>query len=477
MPVTLCPSRCEVDGAARWRILRLHVEDGIALTTLARQTGIGLRTLERWHARYRADGYAGLDARPRADAGTRHLPAELVRLIEGLALSKPGPAIATIHRKATEICAQEGWPVPSYGVVRSIVGGLDPGMVTLALEGAASYRDKHELVLRRQVERPNAMWQADHTLLDILVVGTDGKPARPWLTSIIDDCSRAICGYTVFLGAPSAMNTALALRQAIWHKADPAWPMCGIPDVLYVDHGSDFISHHLTGTAVDLHIRLIHSTVARPQGRGKIERFFGTVNTELLAGLPGYIAEGHPAPTPTLSLAELDSALEGFVATYNDRTHSELGVSPRSAWIAEGWLPRMPESLEDLDGLLLTVAQSRVVRRDGIRFQGLRYVSPTLAGYVGRSVVVRYDPRDITEIRVFDHDEFLCKAVNQEHHDQKIGLKEIQAARNARRRALRQGINERIAVVAAHTTESPPATEEPAPAPRRKLKVYKEDLR
>lgn len=166
------------------------------------------------------------------------------------------------------------------------------------------------------------------------------------------------------------------------------------------------------------------------------------------------------------------------MATYNDRSHSELDTSPRSAWIAEGWLPRMPESLEDLDGLLLTVAQSRVVHRDGIRFQGLRYVSPTLAGYVGRPVVIRYDPRDITEIRVFDHDEFLCKAVNQEHQAHKIGLKEIQAARNARRRALRQGINERIAVVAAHTTEEPPTAEPPAPAPapRRKLKVYREDL-
>lgn len=390
------------------------------LARLARETDVGLRTLERWHARYRADGYAGLETASRADAGSRRLPPDLVDLIEGLALSKPRPAIATIHRKVTGICAARRWPVPCYSVVWDIVRTLDPGMVTLALEGAASYRDKHELVLRRQAELPNAMWQSDHTMLDILVVGTDGKPTRPWLTTILDDCSRAVCGYTVFLGAPSAMNTALALRQAIWHKTDPAWPMCGLPDVLYVDHGSDFTSDQLAHTAVDLHIRLIHSTVARPQGRGKIERFFGTINTELLATLPGHITEGHPWPTPKLSLAALDSALEAFVATYNDRTHSELGTSPRSAWIADGWLPRMPESLEDLDRLLLTVAKTRVVRRDGIRFQGLRYVSPTLAGYVGRSVVIRYDPRDITEIRVFDHDEFVCKAVNQEHHDQAV---------------------------------------------------------
>src|SRR5699024_822155 len=156
--------------------------------------------------------------------------------------------------------------------------------------------------------------------------------------------------------------------------------------------------------------------------------------------------------------------LGALVAACCARPRSGRGPSPRGAWIADGWLPRMPESLEALDGLLLTVAKTRVVRRDGIRFQGLRYVSPTLAGYVGRSVVIRYDPRDITEIRAFDHDELVCKAVNQEHHDQKVSLKEIQAARNARRRALRAGINERIALVAA-PTETPRITEAPTPAP------------
>lgn len=45
-------------------------------------------------------------------------------------------------------------------VVWSIIRALDPGMVTLALEGPASYRDTFELALRRTADRPNAMWQA-----------------------------------------------------------------------------------------------------------------------------------------------------------------------------------------------------------------------------------------------------------------------------------------------------------------------------
>ena len=196
---------------------------------------------------------------------------------------------------------------------------------------------------------------------------------------MIDDYSRAICGYMVFTGAPSALNTALALRQAIWRKTDPVWAVCGLPDVLHVDHGSDFTSHHLEYTAVALKIRLIFSTIGRPQGRGKVERFFGTLNTELLAALPGYLAPGAKQPKPSLDLKDLDQAIAGFITTYNERTHREVGTSPKTAWIADGWLPRMPETLEELDGLLLTVPKNRTVQRDGIHFQGQRYLSPTLA--------------------------------------------------------------------------------------------------
>src|SRR3546814_16174217 len=101
-------------------------------------------------------------------------------------------------------------------------------MLTLAHEGAAAFRDKFELVHRHRAEHPNAIWQADHTQLDILILDAGGRPVRPWLTTVLDDHSRVIAGYMVFLGAPSALNTSLALRQAIWLKAAPPWPVCGI---------------------------------------------------------------------------------------------------------------------------------------------------------------------------------------------------------------------------------------------------------
>ncbi|WP_216868697.1 DDE-type integrase/transposase/recombinase [Streptomyces brasiliscabiei] len=89
------------------------------------------------------------------------------------------------------------------------------------------------------------------------MIAPSGRPVRPWLTVVEDDYSRAIAGYAVNLGAPSALNTALALRQAIWRKPDPAWHICGIPAVFYIDHGSDFTSAHMEQAAAGLDIRLV----------------------------------------------------------------------------------------------------------------------------------------------------------------------------------------------------------------------------
>ena len=77
------------------------------------------------------------------------------------------------------------------------------------------------------------------------------------------------------------------------------------------------------------------------------------------------------------------------------------------------------------------MATTRRVRRDGIHFQGLRYLDAVLADYVGEDVVVRYDPRDMAEIRVYHRHTFLCRAVSQELADKSVSLAEIRAGPQA----------------------------------------------
>lgn len=471
------------EAMARFEFLRPHVEGDVPLSKLAVREGIPIRTARRWLARYKQLGLIGLSRQPRADAGTHKTAADLVELIRAMALVKPRPSIAALHRRISNIVKDRDGEPPSYWTIYSIVNALDPHLVTLAHDGTAAFRDQYELIFRHRAEKPNAMWQADHTQMDILVLDANGKAVRPWLTTITDDYSRAVAGFLVFTGAPSTLQTCLALRQAIWRKPNTTtWPIGGIPDLLYVDHGSDFTSVHLDQVGVNLKFRLIHSAVARPQGRGKVERLFGTVNTELLSELPGFLMEGKTPTPPRLSLPELDAIIGTyFIETYNARPHSETGVVPNAAWLGDGWLPRMPESLEDLDLLLVMVAKSRIVRRDGIRFQGLRYMAPTLAAYVGEPVTIRYDPRDITEIRVFHRSSFVCRAISPEHAGQTITLKDIQTARVKHRKALQTELRQhrkRIPDFLPDIKPTPKVTTKSAAARihcKRKLHVYFED--
>ena len=68
------------------------------------------------------------------------------------------------------------------------------------------------------------MWQAGHSELDLFVKNERGDGRKPWLTIILDDYSRAVAGFLLSFLAPSALQTALALRQAIWRKEHAGWP-------------------------------------------------------------------------------------------------------------------------------------------------------------------------------------------------------------------------------------------------------------
>jgi len=65
----------------------------------------------------------------------------------------------------------------------------------------------------------------------------------------------------------------------------------GLPRKPYVDNGPAFRSTHLQEITTSLGIALIHSKPYKPQGRGKIERFFQTVQRQFL---PGFRVLMHP---------------------------------------------------------------------------------------------------------------------------------------------------------------------------------------
>ena len=154
-----------------------------------------------------------MSAKTRSDAEVVRPSSPLQDLIEGLALQKPKPSAATIHRKVSAAAKKLDLKAPSYNFVYKLVRQIDPALLTLAHEGASEYSNSFDLIHRREADAPNAIWQADHTELDILIRDEKGEARKPWLTIVLDDYSRAIAGYLLCFSAPSALQTALALRH------------------------------------------------------------------------------------------------------------------------------------------------------------------------------------------------------------------------------------------------------------------------
>ncbi|WP_308441704.1 transposase family protein [Reticulibacter mediterranei] len=389
-----------------------------------------------------------------------------------------------MHRQVSAIAIEQGWKPPSYARVRQIIKDIDPALVTYAHQGAAAYREEFDLLYRREATHANAMWQADHTTLDVCLLDEAGKPAKPYLTAIEDDYSRMIVGYRLSFQTATALTTALTLRQAIWRKEDPRWSSYGIPSVFYTDHGSDFASKHMEQVAVDIQMELVLSEKGVPRGRGKVERFFRSVDQLFLQDIPGYSPKGYPDAEAVLTLPAFEQRFRTWLLSdFHHRVHSETGEEPKQRWEKGGFVPRMPPSLESLDLLLLTVAKIRKVQQDGIHFQNYRYMDSTLASFVKEEVLIRYDPADMGEVHVFYQDRFLCRAAYAERSSRKVTLKEIEKARSERRKQVRSELSTREALVNQYVEihhPPPPAPKtmvmEPAPVETRpKLKRYIND--
>ena len=429
----------ELNAIERFKIIEPFLKKEASITQLSKEYDVSTRTLHRWVANYRNIGLKGLERPTRQDKGKFRISEEIQHYIEALALSKRPMSARNIFR-----LAKKKEPYLTYSTVYNIIQNIAPALLVLAQKGVKEYQQQYDLIHRFNASSANELWQADHTLVDVQVLDHQNQLKQPWLTIIMDDFSRAIAGYYLSFDAPSALQTGLALRQAIWKKYEPEWEVCGIPTTLYTDHGSDFTSIHIEKACIDLSIQLIFSTVGKPRGRGKIERFFETLNQLCFSQLHGFTAADTATSDQYITITELDEIIKQFlIKDYNLTHNSVIEAKPLEKWKSDHFLPMLPPSLEALDELLIHVAKTRIVHRDGIKFQGLKYIDTALAAYVGENVIIRYDPRDLAEIRVFYDGTFICRAICQEISGETVSLKDIVRARRQRQNELASTLKQR----------------------------------
>jgi putative transposase len=355
----------QLSTRARGRLVRALVgrEHPGALGATVR---ISRPTIDRWVRAWRAGGFEALVPHPaRVSART---PAEVLTVAAALKRENPARTAAQVARI---LRAQSGW-APSERT-------LQRHFVSLALNGDLD-RDgapAPAVFGRFEADRCNELWVGD-ALHGPVVAGR-----KTYLFAFLDDRSRAVMAAR-FGFHEDTVRLAAALRPALAAR--------GVPESVYVDNGSAFVDSWLLRACATLGIKLTHSTPGRPQGRGKIERFFRTVRDQFLVEL------GDPA-TEIADLAALNRLFTAWVETvYHPAIHSETGAAPLHRWQQGVPTPLPRPSPAQLREAFLWSEHRTVTKTATVSLHANLYQVDELL--IGRKVELVFDPFDLTELQV-----------------------------------------------------------------------------
>ena len=225
-----------------------------------------------------------------------------------------------------------------------------------------------------EAELPNDLWQSD--VLHGPLIATGDKMKKSYLIALLDDHSRLITHGEFYL-SENIVSYVAALEKALLTR--------GLPRKLYVDNGPAFRSLHLEHIAASLGIALVHSPPYKPQGRGKIERFFKTVREEFFVGFRGK------------TLADLNEAFDLWLRDcYHARKHSATGQSPFERFTSNmACLRAAPADLRDH---FRKVARRTVAKDRTLTINGKLYEAPV--ALIGKRVEVLYHDSDPDRIEI-----------------------------------------------------------------------------
>jgi len=331
------------------------------------RTHVAAETLRDWLKRYRKSGFDALMPKPRMDRGqSRTLPPEVVERLLSIKETNPKLSVKLVIQ-AARACAEvsEQLPLPPSTVHRLLAcHGL-----TQKPTGEPTDQDRRRFAFARAGQ----LWMSDVMHGPSVTVG-DRTRRKTYLIAFIDDATRVV-PYAAFTLSENTQTFLPILKQAILRR--------GFCERLYVDNGANYRSHHLALVCAKLGIALIHARPYRPQGKGKIERFFRSLRGQLLTRL---------APEDTQSLEALNRRLHVWLQSeYHHSPHRGLdGQTPLERWAQTAQEVRFPETGLDLDELFLFETTRKVQKDRTVSLNGTLYEVD--AALVGERVTLRYDP-------------------------------------------------------------------------------------
>jgi putative transposase len=298
---------------------------------------------------------------------------------------------------------------------------------------AARYGKRHaEMKFRTSGAGPEAVRalqrvSMDHTPGDLVVVddNTMLPLGRPTITSALDEFTRCPMGFYSGFEPPSCLSVMRCLKHAILPKTylsrefpavKNAWECYGVPELVVVDNPPEFHSTHFERACLQIGADIQYAKVLVPWYKGKLERFQGTMNHDLMHGNPGTTFSNilerddyDPSRHAVVLLSTFREMLHKWIIdVYLQTPHRGINDTPAHRWHSEmiSLPPPLPPSAGELD-VVLGMTVQRVVFHYGIELEGLKYNGPELGELrrrmgVGAKVELTFDPGDLGHVNVLD---------------------------------------------------------------------------
>ena len=356
----------------------------------AERNGVSKRSLYRYEAGYRREGFEGLRPKERRKKRVQGLPENYEEILEqAVQLRREVPKRSV--RQIIKILELEGWAAP--GVLKQSTMQRHLYEAGLGKKQMRRYAEKRETTSRRFC-RPHRMEVLQGDIKYGPEIRTmEGDLIKTYLSTLIDDHSRYIVQSEFY------DNQRQEIVEDTFHKAVLK---AGRFDCAYLDNGAQYTGEHLLKACARLGIRIVHAKPGACQSKGKIEKFHQKADQ--------FIEEIRVAHVH--SMEELNRKWKIFLdQEYQKEAHSGIreyyesygvkvpaaGISPEQEWM------RDTRGLVFMDVSVVAEAflhhETRRIDEAGcFSLRGSRYEAS--AALANMEAEIAYDPMDMKTVTV-----------------------------------------------------------------------------
>lgn len=381
----------------RYEVLKPYLNKNKSLKEISQNENISYSTLKRWVRSYKKEGINGLKKVERKDKNTyRSINNETMEYIKELYQNEPDLKIWDYYKNISSFVKKIGAKSISYDTIYRIINQLDPFV--------KSYANKN----LDKAKVPNDIFELEYKQLDVLLLDErDDILKKPYLSVVYDNFSRAISSYFLSFDKVTLDEALILLREAILEKGRYSMAVYGVPKEFVINNlkfnNKDRLSEIKRNLDVDINFV--------PNSENKLEGFFNDFNFHYLKDL-----------VLTLDIDINFNKLNILLKRYIEKVYNS---EKKHKWNRNLETLKQINSIDQLDVLLTTYKSKRKVVSGGIRFQNLFYTGENLNNYEKKEITIKYDMNDLSSIKGYYNDIFICDMVCETIGNYRLNLYEF----------------------------------------------------